>query len=64
MLYNPLKETMVRTIKLPVYYTGLQKQASVKDKNGIAKNYLINQNNEIELTCAIAPESYTWFTME
>jgi hypothetical protein len=64
MLYNPLKEKITRTIKVPLYYTGLTNTASVREKDGIAKNYTLSRNYEIEISFSIAPESYTWFTME
>jgi hypothetical protein len=36
----------------------------VREKDGIAKNYTLSRNYEIEISFSIAPESYTWFTME
>lgn len=64
MLYNPLKVSLTRTIKVPLYYTGLTSIAVVKEKAGVAKKYQIDRKYEIELTCTIAPESYTWYTIE
>ncbi|MDH7460577.1 alpha-galactosidase [Chitinophagaceae bacterium 26-R-25] len=64
MLYNPLKVSMTRTIKVPLYYTGLTTSATVREKDGLAKKYSIDRQYEIELTFTIAPESYTWYTVE
>lgn len=64
MLYNPLKEKITRTIKMPLYYTGLTVSAKVKEKEGAYKTYQLNRNYEIELTFTIEPESYTWFVIE
>jgi len=64
MLYNPTKEKMVRTIKVPLYYTGLTDIAKVKEKEGSFKNYKLNRDYTIDLTFTIAPESYTWFVIE
>jgi len=64
MLYNPLKERITRTIKVPLYYAGLTNTASVREKDGIAKNYTLNRNYEIEISFSIAPESYTWFIVQ
>jgi len=64
MLYNPLKEKITRTIKVPLYYTGLATTANVREKDGTAKKYILNRNYEIELSFTIAPESYTWFVIE
>ena len=64
MLYNPLQEKITRTIKVPLYYTGLSTAATLHEKGGAAKNYTLNRNHEIDLTFTIAPESYTWFVIE
>jgi len=64
MLYNPLKVSITRTIKVPLYYTGLTKIAIVREKEGIAKKYPINRGYQIKLTFTIEPESYTWFAIE
>lgn len=64
MLYNPLKEKMTRTIKVPLYYAGLTTSAKVKEMEGVFKSYKLNRNYEIELTFTIEPESYTWFAIE
>lgn len=64
MLYNPLKEKITRTIKVPLYYTGLTSNANVREKEGVVKKYTLNRNYEIELTFTIEPESYTWFVIE
>lgn len=64
MLYNPLKEKMTRTIKVPLYYTGLTSVAKLKEKGKTAKSYTLNRNYEIEYTCTLAPESYTWVVIE
>ena len=64
MLYNPTKERITRTINVPLYYTGLTSAATFKEKGATAKKYTLNRNYEVALTVTIAPESYTWFTVE
>ncbi|MES1181229.1 MAG: alpha-galactosidase, partial [Flavobacterium sp.] len=64
MLYNPLKEKMTRTIKLPLYYAGITNIATVREKEGVAKKYTVNRDFEIQLTFTIEPENYTWFVIE
>ena len=64
MLYNPLKEKITRTIKVPIYYTGLTSTAKVSEKNGPVKTLQLNRNYEIGLTFTIAPESYTWMVIQ
>jgi hypothetical protein len=64
LLFNPLKQAITRTIQLAVYYTGLTNIARVREKEGAEKQYAVDRNNNITLTFTIAPESYTWFTIE
>jgi hypothetical protein len=60
MLYNPLKETITRTIRVPMYYTGLHNSAMVQEKEGKVQVKPINAAGEITIMVTIAPESYTW----
>ena len=64
MLYNPLREKMERTITLPLYFTGLTTTAQVSEKRGKTKEYKLNRNYEIEVTVALAPDSYTWLVVK
>lgn len=64
MLYNPMKVKITRSIKVPLYYTGLTEKARVaeKGKNGQVK--ILNNKNEIELSVTIGPEDYTWYAID
>lgn len=64
MIFNPLKEKITRTIKVPLYYTGLKDQAFIisdKTKSFITK---LNRNYGFELTFTLDPESYSWFLIQ
>ena len=63
MLYNPLKQKITRTIRVPFYYTGLTTIARIEEKGGAAKSYKLNRDYEIQLSFSIEPESYTWFVI-
>ena len=64
MLYNPLNKKITRTIKVPLYYTGLTKSAMVKEKEEAFKTYPLDREFEIELKCSLEPGSYTWFVFQ
>jgi hypothetical protein len=64
LLYNPTKEKIERTIKVPLYYSGLTKVAKVKEKDSGGKEIALNRNFEISLPVILAPESYTWYVIE
>lgn len=64
MLYNPLKESITRKIKLPLYYSGLIKEAKVRIENGKSAMYPINRDYSIEITIQLPAEGYTWLVIE
>ncbi len=64
MVYNPLKETITRTIKLPLYYTGLTKVAHIREQEGKPIQYVLNRDYTVDLTFTLSPGGYTWFVVE
>jgi hypothetical protein len=64
MLYNPSNEKITRTIKLPLYYTGLTNTVKIREKEGKNQSKVLDRKFEIELSFTIEPESYTWFVIE
>lgn len=64
LLFNPLKQKITRTIKLPLYYTGLATTATLRDQHGVVKRCSLGRDYTIPLTFSIAPESYAWFVLE
>jgi len=64
MLYNPLKEKISRTIKVPLYYTGLTREVKIGEKESKKQLKILDRKYEIELSFSIGPESYTWFVIE
>ncbi|GAB3981062.1 hypothetical protein GCM10028806_50000 [Spirosoma terrae] len=64
MLYNPLKTKIIRTITLPLYYTGLRNKATVRRGEGPAKTYSLSRNDDLKLTVELEPESYGWWVIE
>ena len=64
MLYNPLKEAITRKIKLPLYYTGLSKEATVRTQEGKAVKYVLDRNYDIEVTVTLPAEGYSWVVVK
>ncbi|MFZ6008976.1 MAG: alpha-galactosidase [Bacteroidota bacterium] len=64
LFFNPTKEKMVRTIKLPLYYTGLSEDCHVAERGGKPLPYKITRRFELDLTITLEPDSYTWYTIE
>ena len=64
MLYNPLKQKITRTIKVPLYYTGLTNTATFIERGVKKTTRKLNRDFTANLTFTINPESYTWFVVE
>lgn len=64
MFFNPTDQEMIRTIKVPLYYTGLDKIAKIREQGGRSKNYKIDRNYYVTLGVVIPANGYTWYVVE
>ena len=64
MVFNPTAEPITRKIIIPLYFTGLESKAIVKEKDGVSKSLTLNRNYEIELTVTIPANGNNWFVIE
>ncbi len=64
MFYNPTEEEMVRHIQLPLYYTGLDKTARIREQEGKPATYRLNRDYTVDLTVKIPAKGYTWYVIE
>ncbi|MGQ7870271.1 NPCBM/NEW2 domain-containing protein [Sunxiuqinia sp. sy24] len=64
MFFNPTNEDMVREITLPLYYTGLTKTATIRKKEGKARQYKLTREYEVKLNITIPANSYNWLVIE
>lgn len=63
MLYNPLHETVTRSLKVPVYYTGLSDHVRMEDEDGRVKTYPVNREYDIQVTVAIPANGYRYYIL-
>ena len=64
MVYNPLKNDVSKTIKIPLYYTGLKDKAMVSTENGLQKPYKLDRHYNITLEIKVAGGGYTWAVIQ
>ncbi|HAB19820.1 MAG TPA: alpha-galactosidase [Verrucomicrobiota bacterium] len=64
MVYNPLDEPVKRTLKLPLYYTGLTNRARIRHEEQNAEVYALDAKCDAVIPVEIAPRSQTWFVVE
>jgi len=63
-IWNPLGKSIKRTLKVPLYYTGLTETASVAEQAGTPKQYRLNRDYTVDVPVQLAAESYTWLIVE
>jgi len=63
ILFNPLSEPMTRTIAIPLYYTGLTREATVM-RDGKTVVYSLDRNYSAHVKLTIAAGGYAWFTIK
>ncbi|HBY58174.1 MAG TPA: alpha-galactosidase [Solibacterales bacterium] len=64
MIHNPLNQAVTRSVRLPLYYTGLETQAQVREKGGAPRTFRLSRGYEIEVPVTIPARSFTWLTVE
>jgi hypothetical protein len=64
MLYNPQGITITRQIKLPLYYTGLDTKANIREKDGKPTSLKIDKKGDLLYTVSIPANGYTWIVIE
>lgn len=64
MLFNPTKDTITRTIRIPLYYTGLTYSVKIREQEGGSKEYRMNRNYEVEFNFTLPPGGYSWYVVD
>ena len=64
LFFNPTDEEITRTIKLPLYYTGLDKKAYISEQGNRSKVYKLNRDYTVDLKINIPANGYTWYVIE
>lgn len=59
-LYNPLPIPITRTVRLPLYYTGLDTAARVSINGETAKEYTLARDYSIEAEVTLPPQGFAW----
>jgi hypothetical protein len=63
MVYNPLKREVKKTIRVPLYYTGLTDIATISHRDEKSNAFKLDKNCCVMLPVQVKPNSYTWFVI-
>ena len=64
VVFNPLEEEVERTIKVPLYYTGLTDTARVSFGGASAVEYKLARDYSIKLPVKVPAGGMAWFVIE
>ena len=64
MVYNPLAEPVQRTLRLPLYYTGLTDTAQIREQEGQPKTFKLDREFNVSVPVRIPASGYTWLVIE
>lgn len=62
--FNPLDQTLQRTLRVNVYYTGLSDRAQISEEGGPAKTFSIARDYTLDLPVTVPPQGMKWFVLE
>jgi hypothetical protein len=64
MIYNPTDKRIAKEITLPLYYTGLTDQATIRIMDGEADSYPLNRQYQITIPVEVESHNQIWIIIE
>ena len=64
MVFNPLERRVSKRINVPLYYTGLERNAKISEKDTEPKPYQLARNYSVSVDVDLAARGLTWFVIE
>ena len=64
VFFNPLDSEIKRTVKIPLYYTGLESSAVLSLFDNAPKTYDLTRDYCIEAEITIPANDFVWFTVK
>ncbi len=64
MVYNPLDGPVQTDLELPLYYTGLNQTARIRERDNRSKVYELDRGCNVSLPIEMKAKSITWFVIE
>ena len=64
MVFNPTDKTISKIITVPLYYSGLKDEASVREQENTSVKYMLDREYSIELEVVVKPNWYNWYIIE
>ena len=63
-IYNPLAQTVTRNLQLPLYYTGLEHSAHIRQEERLAHRYALDRAGRALVEVTVPAGAMTWLVVE
>jgi len=60
MIYNPTDHVIEKTLRLPLYYTGLADEATIRIGDGPERTYRLDRGYGVEVAVSVPAKGWTW----
>lgn len=64
VVFNPTEREIIKSLRLPLYYTGLKGKATLSKADGTSSVYALNDKQELLLDVRLKPNETAWFLIE
>ena len=64
VVFNPLDQAVTKTITVPLYYTGVEKTASISQEDGSFTEYELDRQERVRLEVSIPAHGQSWFVIQ
>lgn len=64
VLFNPTNRDISKQMRLPLYYTGLKRKATLISESGERKNVVLDQDGNLLLPVSVKAQGTLWFLIE
>jgi hypothetical protein len=64
LFFNPTDAAIEKTVRLPLYYTGLKDKAHIREGEGPAKGYRLDRDYGVELRVRVPARGFSWYVID
>ncbi len=64
VVFNPLDRAIEKTLRIPLYYTGLETEASISHEGHDTSSYGLSRDYHVELRVQVPAQGMTWYVIE
>jgi hypothetical protein len=63
MVFNPLDQPARKTMRIPLYYSGLTDKAKIAEHDEKTQTYRLDRSYDVDLPVSLPPQGVTWFVV-